>query len=37
MKRVKGKVNWELLLVLLVTAAFWLFVVFVFNLDTGSI
>jgi hypothetical protein len=37
MKRLKGRINWELLLVLLVTALFWLFVVLVFNLDTGSI
>jgi len=36
-KRVEGKVNWELLFVLAATAAFWFCVVFIFNIDTGSI
>jgi hypothetical protein len=33
----KGRVNWELLLVLLATAVFWFCVVFIFSFDTGSI
>ena len=33
----KGRVNWELLLVLLAAALFWFCVVFIFNIDTGSI
>ena len=33
----KGRVNWELLLVLLATALFWFCVVSIFNIDTGSI
>jgi hypothetical protein len=37
MKRIKGKVNWELLFVLAVTTAFWFFVISIFNIDTGSI
>ena len=36
-KRVEGKINWELLLVLLVTALFWLMIIFVFSFDTGGI